>query len=129
LDIVRLIHRILGETLLLIALLGVVLAIAGLVRKQVLDKPERIFGLVYAGLLDLQALLGLANIAYLLSLAGWSLLTVAFILHPILMILAVIVVHASKRWREGSTPTRHWAQLGAYGASLVLIFAGRMILA
>lgn len=128
-EIVRLVHRILGETMLLVALVGVILAIIGLVRKKAWQKPERVFGLVYAGLLDLQTLLGILNIIFLLALTGWGLLTTSFILHPILMIAAVVVVHASRRWREGPVPVRHWAQLAAYGVSLVLIFAGRMLLA
>ena len=129
LDVIRLVHRILGETMLLIALVGVILAIVGLVRKKAFTEPERVFGLVYAGLLDLQTLLGIINLIFLLTLTGWGLLTTAFILHPILMIAAVIVVHASRRWREGPVPARHWAQLAAYGVSLVLILAGRMLLA
>ena len=59
---------------------------------------------------------------------GETLLSI-FILHPILMLLAVVVVHASRSRRDGAPPARHWAQLIAYGLSLVLIFAGRMILA
>ena len=55
------IHRYLGETLLLVALIGVILAIMGLVRRKELEQPERIFGMAYAGLLDLQALLGLVQ--------------------------------------------------------------------
>lgn len=128
-DVIRLIHRILGETLLLIALIGVIMAIVGLVRKKVLEKPENIFGMVYAGLLDLQALLGLIQFIWLLTKTGTSLLTSAFILHPILMILAVVVVHASRVWRSSPIPIRHRAQLVAYGLSLILVFAGRMIVA
>lgn len=127
-DIVKLIHKILGETLLIIALVGVVLALIGLIRRQALERAEDIFGMVYAGLLDLQALLGLVSFIYLLTLTGTGLLTSKFILHPILMILALIVVHASRKQRSGPVPARHRAQLVAYGLSLLLIFAGRMIL-
>lgn len=128
-DIVSLVHRILGETLLLIALLGVVLAIVGLVRKQELEEPEKIFGMAYAGFLDAQVLLGLVQFIYLLTLTSTSLLASGLILHPILMILAVVVVHASRAWRNSPLPARHRAQLVAYGLSLILIFAGRMIVA
>lgn len=128
-SIITAIHRYLGETLLLIALVGVVLALIGLVRKRTMEKPERIFGLAYAGLLDLQALLGIIQFVHLLLQGGTGLVTSRFILHPILMILAVVIVHASRTWREGPSPLRHQAQLAAYGLSLVVIFAGRMILA
>ncbi len=106
-----------------------ILAIIGLIRKQTMERAENIFGMIYAGLLDLQALLGLVSFIYLITLAGTGLLTSKFILHPILMILAVVVVHASRSRRNGPVPARHWAQLVAYGLSLVLVFAGRMILA
>jgi heme A synthase len=116
-------HRILGETMLLIALVGVIFAIVGLVRKKELEKPERIFAIVYSGLLDLQALLGLV---FYFLLPGPVRPT---ILHPILMVLAVVVVHIERRWQSSPVPTRHWAQLGIYGLSLLLVFAGRMIVA
>jgi heme A synthase len=128
-SIVSMIHRILGETLLLIALVGVILAIVGLVRKKEMEKAERIFGLAYAGLLDLQALLGIVQFIYLLSIAGTPLLLSRFIWHPVLMILAVFVVHGSRKARSSQIPARYRAQLIAYGLSLVLIFAGRMIVA
>lgn len=128
-NIVSMIHRILGETMLLIALIGIILAIIGLVRKKELEKAENIFGIAYAGLLDLQALLGLVQFIYILIVAGTGLLLSSFVLHPILMILAVVVVHGSRSRRNGEMPGRHWAQLIAYGLSLILIFAGRMILA
>jgi hypothetical protein len=113
--------------MLLIALLGVILAIIGLIRKKAMERAERIFGIIYAGLLDLQALLGLIILIYLISLAGTSILTTLFILHPILMILALVVVHASRSRRSGPVPARHWAQLIAYGLSLLLVFVGRML--
>ncbi|MGD8794028.1 MAG: hypothetical protein PVF47_15860 [Anaerolineae bacterium] len=127
-NVISLIHRILGETLLLVALLGVILAVAGIVRKKKMDRPEKIFGLSYAGLLDLQALLGLIQFVYLLINGATGLISSLFILHPILMVLAVIVVHASRTWRESPIPTRHRAQLISYGLSLLLTFTGRMIM-
>jgi hypothetical protein len=126
-NVISSVHRYLGETMLLIALVGVILAIAGLVRKKKLEPAERIFGFAYAGLLDLQALLGLIQFIWLLSRVGSSLLSWRYILHPVLTVLAVIVVHGSRSWRESPMPLRHRAQLGAYGVSLLLIFAGRML--
>ncbi|MEJ2211960.1 MAG: hypothetical protein P8129_23410 [Anaerolineae bacterium] len=125
---VSLIHRILGETLLVIALAGVLLAIVGLLRKREMHRTERIFGLAYGGLLDLQALLGLAEFIWLLTLpGGGGLVTSTFILHPILMVSAIAIVHASRSRREGQPPTRHRAQLIAYGLSLALILGGYLI--
>jgi hypothetical protein len=117
------IHRYLGETMLLVALVGVILAIVGLVRKQELERTERIFAIVYSVSLDIQLVLGL--IFYLL-LPGPARPT---IFHPLLMLLAVVVVHVGRAWRNASTPLRHRAQLVVYALSLVLVFAGRMIVA
>lgn len=128
-NIVSTIHRFLGETLLLLALVGIILAIIGLVRKKEQAKIENVFGIAYAGLLDLQALLGIVQFVYILIVTGPALALSRFILHPILMLLAVVVVHGSRSRRSAAPPARHWAQLIAYGLSLILIFAGRMILA
>jgi heme A synthase len=128
-NVISLVHRILGETLLLVALLGVILAVIGLVRKQKMERAEKLFGTSYAGLLDLQALLGLIQFVYLLLNGATGLISSIFILHPILMVLAVVVVHASRTRRDSPIPTRHRAQLLAYGLSLLFIFAGRMIIA
>jgi hypothetical protein len=114
------IHRILGEVTLLIALVGVMLAVVVLVRKTVLENPERILAIAFLAPLDLQALLG--SISYF-SLPA---LTRPTLLHPILMILAVMVVHMGCRSRKNPSPAHLWAQLSIYGLSLVLVFAGRM---
>jgi hypothetical protein len=113
--------------MLLIALAGVILAIVGLARKRKREQAEKIFGSAYAGLLDLQALLGIMQFVWLLSKVGGSLLSWRYILHPVLMIVAVAVVHGSRARRDSPMPLRHRAQLGAYGLSLLLIFAGRML--
>jgi hypothetical protein len=125
-QIINTIHRYLGELMLLIALIGVILAIVGLVRKKAWNRPEDLFGMVFAGLLDLQALLGIISWVYILVNVG-RILSLAYILHPLFMIAAVVVVHASRKWRTMPVPVRHRAQLIAYGLSLVLIFVGRMI--
>lgn len=127
-SIINTVHRYLGELMLLVALIGVILAVAGLVRKKTWQKPEEIFGMAFAGLLDLQALLGIIYWVYLLINVK-RILSPAYILHPLFMIGAVVVVHASRKWRSGPKAIRHRAQLAAYGASLVLIFVGRMIYA
>ena len=122
-EIIAPIHRYLGETMLLVALIGVILAIVGLVRKKTLEQPENIFAMIYSGLLDLQVVLG---IVFYFLLPGPARPT---ILHPILMVLAAIVVHVGRTWRNSPIPIRHRAQLAIYGASLILIFVGRMLLA
>jgi hypothetical protein len=122
-NIIAPIHRYLGETMLLVALAGVGLAVAGLVRKKQLKRTERVFAIVYSVSLDIQLVLGL--IFYFL-LPGPARPT---LLHPLLTFLAAVVVHVGRSWRESPTPLRHRAQLGVYGLSLVLILAGRIIVA
>jgi len=117
------IHRYLGETMMLIALVGIVLAIVGLVRKKKLERTERIFGMIYSVLLDVQLLLG---VIFYFLLPGPSRPT---ILHPIIMVLAVNVVHVSRAKRNGPRPTCHQVQLGVYVLSLALVLIGRMIVA
>lgn len=56
-----------------------------------------------AGLLDLQALLGIVQFIYILITIGPSLAVSIFILHPILMLLAVVVVHASRSRRDSAS--------------------------
>ena len=95
-NVISLTHRILGETLLLVALIGVILAIVGLARKKQTERPEKIFGISYAGLLDFQALLGLIQFVYLLVSGATGLISSFFVLHPIFMLSAVTVIHASR---------------------------------
>ncbi len=127
-NVVSIIHRILGETLLLIALIGVILAVVGLVRRRSLGRVESVFGLIYAGLLDLQALLGLVQLIWRLIVAGPAVLTPAVILHPFVMVLALAVVHGTRNRRNSPPPAGHRAQLLAYGLSLVLILIGYVII-
>lgn len=126
-DVLSTVHKYLGETMMLVALIGVVLAVVALVRKRAPARVDRIFGAAYGGLLDLQALLGISQFIWLLTLGASGLVTSTFILHPILMVLAVVVVHASRKWRDDPAPRGHYAQLAAYGLSLVLILVGRMM--
>lgn len=126
-DVLSTIHKYLGEALMLVALIGVALAVVALVRQRVPARVDRTFGLIYGGLLDLQALLGIGQFVWLLTLGASGLVTSTFILHPILMLLAVVVVHASRKWRDDPAPRGHYAQLIAYGLSLALILAGRML--
>ena len=62
-NVVTLLHRFLGETMLLIALVGVILAIIGLVRKKEMEKAENVFGVVYAGLFELLIFAGRMMVA------------------------------------------------------------------
>ena len=107
------------------------LALAGAARSLVsLLTREAIFmrldvGLsnAYAGILDLQGLLGVLLIITALILQigiPW--------LHPIIMIPAIIVAHQNRRFREKPDRMRHQAQLAIYVLSLVLVAIGLLVI-
>lgn len=45
-DVISTIHRYLGETLLLVALIGVILALVALARQREMERAERVFGII-----------------------------------------------------------------------------------
>lgn len=77
----------------------------------------------YAGLLDLQLLVGL-----LLVLATLTIPQVVQWIHPIVMLPAVVIAHLSRRFAPEPDRKRHQAQLGIYLGSLVLIVIGLAVI-
>jgi uncharacterized membrane protein YphA (DoxX/SURF4 family) len=79
--------------------------------------------LAYAGVLDLQFLLGI-----LLVLGALTLQTTVPWIHPMIMIPAIIVAHLSRRFAALPDRKRHQRQLAIYLGSLVLIAIGLMVI-
>jgi uncharacterized membrane protein YphA (DoxX/SURF4 family) len=77
----------------------------------------------YAGLLDLQLLLGV-----LLVLGAATLQDTIPWIHPIIMIPAVIVAHLSRRFAAQPDRKRHQRQLAIYLGSLALIVLGLAVI-
>jgi uncharacterized membrane protein YphA (DoxX/SURF4 family) len=77
----------------------------------------------YAGLLDLQLLLGILLVLGALTLQE----TVPWI-HPIVMIPAIIVAHLSRRFATQPDRQRHQRQLAIYLGSLALIAIGLAVI-
>jgi hypothetical protein len=77
----------------------------------------------YAGLLDLQFLLGV-----LLVLGALNLQEVVPWIHPIIMLPAIIVAHLSRRFAALPDRKRHQRQLLIYLGSLALIVAGLAVI-
>ena len=77
----------------------------------------------YAGLLDLQFLLGLLLVLGALTLQE----TVPWI-HPIVMIPAIVVAHLSRRFAAQPDRTRHQRQLAIYLGNLALIVLGLAVI-
>jgi uncharacterized membrane protein YphA (DoxX/SURF4 family) len=77
----------------------------------------------YAGLLDLQLLLGV-----LLVLGAATLQDTIIWIHPIIMIPAVVVAHLSRRFAAQPDRKRHQRQLAIYFGSLALIVLGLAVI-
>ena len=85
-----------------------------------IDRPSRIVGAAYTGLLDLQIVIGLLTMMmgiYYPALVG----------HMMMMIMAAVVAHGSAVLARGKEPARHHAvRLAGVVVSLVLIAGGVM---
>jgi uncharacterized membrane protein YphA (DoxX/SURF4 family) len=77
----------------------------------------------YAGLLDLQLLLGV-----LLVLGAVTLQDTLPWIHPIIMIPAVVVAHLGRRFAAQPDRKRHQRQLAIYLGSLALIVIGLAVI-
>jgi hypothetical protein len=77
----------------------------------------------YAGLLDLQLLLGV-----LLVLGAVTLQDIIPWIHPIIMIPAVVVAHLGRRFAAQPDRKRHQRQLAIYLGSLALIVIGLAVI-
>jgi uncharacterized membrane protein YphA (DoxX/SURF4 family) len=77
----------------------------------------------YAGLLDLQLLLGV-----LLVLGAATLQDAITWIHPIIMIPAIVVAHLSGRFAAQPDRSRHQRQLAIYLGSLALIAGGLAVI-
>lgn len=83
----------------------------------------------YAGLLDLQLLLGILLVLGALTLQAtvpWA--DSATWIHPIIMIPAVVVAHLSRRFAAQPDRKRHQRQLAIYLGSLALIASGLAVI-
>jgi hypothetical protein len=112
----------------LVALIGILRTIYGLVRDGSFSALDSRLALVYSLMLDLQALYGVLLILYLalseldsfratINWVGW---------HPVWILAAVFVGHLGSRWNGAPSQTRFQAQLAVYVVSLLLIFIGVM---
>ena len=77
----------------------------------------------YAGLLDLQLLLGV-----LLVLGAVTLQDIIPWIHPIIMIPAVVVAHLGRRFAAQPDRKRHQRQLAIYLGTLALIVIGLAVI-
>jgi uncharacterized membrane protein YphA (DoxX/SURF4 family) len=82
---------------------------------------------VYTGVLDLQALIGLALLVGLATQAG-GLPPTGRLLHAVTMFFAVAAAHQTARWRDAPDARRFRNGLIAYCLSLALIAGGLAVI-
>ena len=126
LDIIQAIHSILRWVIVLVAVIAAVKFAVGWLDKQTYKPMDRGLMSGYTGLLDLQMLLGIILfIIYWVqseTLAGYR------VEHAVTMIVAVAVVHLSRRWREAEDRVKFRNNLLVVAASILLIVAGVFVL-
>ena len=126
-EALALVHSIVRWFVLVAGLAAAVKYAVGMVRRSAFGRADRIMGLVYTGVLDLQALIGLALLVGLASQAG-ELLPTSRLLHAVTMFFAVAAAHQTARWRDAPDARRFRNGLIAYCLSLALIAAGLAII-
>jgi hypothetical protein len=110
----------------LVAVIGILRTMYGLVRDKEFSNLDSRWALAYSILLDLQALYGILLILYL-SFAKLDGLRATFNwvgLHPVWMLAAVVVGHLGSRWKDAPDRQRFQVQLAIYLVSFALIFIG-----
>ncbi len=112
----------------LVAVIGIVRTVYGLVRDARFSSLDSRWALVYSILLDLQALYGVFLILYLAFVELGSLrATINWVgWHPVFMLAAVIAGHLGSRWKDDPDRKRFQVQLAVYLISLALIAVGVM---
>ena len=113
-------HSIVRFLVLLLAIVGIVLALVGLAQKKTPAKMDQTAGSIFLGLYDLQILLGI-----LVILLGG--LTNA--LHPVVMFIGLVVAHGLQRMTQRAKGTNiHVMRLGLYVVPLAFILLGLAVI-
>jgi hypothetical protein len=119
--IVLMFHSLLRWLILVVALLAIVMHIIGLVQKRPYDRVSKLLMSVFAGMMDLQALLGIVFITT-------GLLPAYRIEHAVTMILAVVVAHLPAAWKKKDDPIRYRNNILVLIGVIVLIVIGVAVL-
>lgn len=98
----------------------------GWLTKKYFPKPARILAAMYSGLLDAQVLLGIILLVYLgVKGGGFPLYRIE---HMVMMILAAVVAHLPRKWRDAAADIYHRNAFLTIIASLVLIYVAVALL-
>ena len=123
-DFVKDVHSYLRLIILVLGALGVLRSLVSLgTARATFMRIDESLGRGYSLALDAQTLAGALLAVGLLGQAG----AVTWI-HPIIMLPAVVVSHAGRRFRSRPDRDRHKAQLAIYAVSLVLIAVGLAVI-
>lgn len=120
-------HSILRYIIVIIALIAGIKFLIGWLGSREYNRTDRILTSSYAGLVDLQVLIGLIFFLWTgFSGAGfgdlfrWE--------HAFVMILAAVAAHTPLRWADAPDKIRYRNNLLAIVASLILIYVGVALL-
>lgn len=119
-NIVLELHSIVRFLVLLIAIVGIVLALVDLAQKKTPAKMVQTAGSIFVGLYDLQMLLGILVIL----LGGLK-----DPLHPVVMFIGLVVAHGLQRMTRRAEGTNlHMMRLGLYVVPLAIILLGLAVI-
>lgn len=120
--IILTIHSIVRWFVVLAAIALIVRLVLGLTRKMPFDKSARILQAAFAGLVDVQVLLGILYL--LVDSNNFTSFPRIRLEHGFMMILAMIAAHLPARWKKASDQIRTRNTLIAVIVALVIIFFG-----
>ena len=119
-------HSIIRWIILIIAIISVVKYLSILMQKTEFSKTDNLLMVTLVGILDLQLLAGLILFVWL-SISQ-KLFPSFRILHAVIMILAVVIVHLSAKWKKAENSIRAKNNLLCIISAIALILTGTFIL-
>jgi hypothetical protein len=126
-DIVLMIHSLVRWLVLVVAAAAIVKFAIGWLRGGRYDGMDRGLSAGFAGLMDLQMLLGLVML-FGQGFFGELGFPRYRIEHTVMMVLAVVVGHLPRRWKNAPAAVRHRNSLICILVALALVIAGIAVL-
>jgi hypothetical protein len=108
----------------IVVIAGVIVAVKfliGWLQKQPFTSTDRTLAMIFTIAVDIQILLGLLTLLTVF-------ITRQVLEHAFIMILALVAVHLTVRWRNAPDELRFRNTLLSFAAALVLIFLGVAVL-
>ncbi len=114
------IHSLVRWLILVGGALAIIRAVWGWLASLEFSRPDNVLGAVFAGLIDLNVLVGLV-----LLILKWGDPNRPTLMHPLMMLAAAIVAHGMRMLgRNRNARARHLAQGLGFLVSLALILVG-----